>query len=238
MGLVTWIDHKFYPDYQRNWDDLIFRQRILNVITPESDVLDIGAGAGIVEAMNFRGKARKVCGIDLDPRVVDNPYLDEATVGDGGRLPYADDSFDVAFADNVMEHLDKPLDVFGEIARVLRPGGKLLFKTPNRNHYMPVIARLTPHGFHQWFNRRRGRTEVDTFPTRYRANSTGQVRTLANATGFEVDAIELIEGRPEYLRVTAPTYLCGLLYERAVNSISGLAPFRVLLIATLEKKRG
>jgi glycosyltransferase involved in cell wall biosynthesis len=35
--------------------------------------------------------------------------------------------------------------------------------------------------------------------------------------------IELIEGRPEYLRFSAPTYLLGWLYERLVNRVPGLA---------------
>src|SRR5690348_16001023 len=119
MAITAWIDRRFYAGYERNWDDLLFRQRILDVLTPQSDVLDVGAGAGIVEALNFRGRARKVCGIDLDPRVMLNPYLDEAVVCDGVRIPYPDESFDVAFADNVMEHLEQPLEVFREIHRVL-----------------------------------------------------------------------------------------------------------------------
>ncbi|MEI2780661.1 MAG: hypothetical protein V9H25_05130 [Candidatus Competibacter sp.] len=43
--------------------------------------------------------------------------------------------------------------VFREVARVLKRGGVFLFKTPNKTHYMPTIARLTPHRFHQFVNR-------------------------------------------------------------------------------------
>ena len=43
------------------------------------------------------------------------------------------------------------------------------------------------------------------------------------------------EGRPEYLRFSAPTYLLGWLYERLVNKVPGLWRFRVLLIAELRK---
>ena len=125
------------------------------------------ARAGIVQQTNFRGLAARVCGVDLDPRVVDNPMLDEGKIADAGGIPYPDAAFDVVFADNVLEHLPDPLAVFREIARVLKPGGVFLFKTPNKTHYMPTIARLTPHRFHQFVNRLRGRAEIDTFPTRY-----------------------------------------------------------------------
>lgn len=237
MSLVAAMDRRFYPEFQRNWDDQLFRQKILEVIGPEKSVLDVGAGAGIVKAMNFRGLAKEVCGVDLDSRVTSNPYLDQGLVSDAGEIPYPDDRFDVVFADNVMEHLDQPEQVFAEIARVLRPGGTLLFKTPNRTHYMPLIARLTPHRFHQWINRLRGRDETDTFPTRYLCNSPSQVRAIAAKAGLRVDGFELVEGRPEYLRMTALTYLVGLIYERVVNGLPFLARYRILLIAKLSKPK-
>jgi SAM-dependent methyltransferase len=139
------------------------------------------------------------------------------------------------FADNVMEHLESPASVLREIHRVLKRGGFLLFKTPNKTHYMPLISRLTPHRFHQIVNRKRGRSEGDTFPTHYRANSVRDVSALATETGFRVERIDRVEGRPEYLRFSVPTYLAGLAYERAVNSIPLLAPYRILLIAELSK---
>lgn len=235
MRLVAWIDRKFYPYCERNWDDQLFRTRILELLQPHMEILDVGAGAGIVEAMNFRGKVRKVSGVDLDPRVERNPYLDEGRLADAGHIPYPDASFDLAFADNVMEHLSAPEHVFREIRRVLKPGGLLIFKTPNRNHYMPLIARLTPHAFHRWFNKLRGRDEDDTFPTHYLANSPRQILDLARVTNFTAVRTELVESRPEYLRLTAFTYLIGLLYERLVNSTEWLAPARILLVATLRR---
>jgi len=233
--LIRWMDQAWCPEYQQNWDDLIFRERVLAVLTAESVVLDLGAGRGLVKQMNFRGLARKVCGVDLDRRVVDNPLLDEGRVADAGVIPYEDCKFDIVFPDNVLEHLESPLHVFREVARVLRPGGVFLFKTPNKWHYMPTIARLTPHWFHRYVNRLRGRSDVDTFPTRYGANTKGTVIRLAGEANFEVEQLERIEGRPEYLRMNGLTYVLGAAYERVVNSSKVLAPFRILLVGTLRK---
>ena len=199
-------------------------------------MLDIGAGAGILPQMNFKGEVARICGVDLDPRVVDNPMLDEGRVADAGGIPYDDAVFDMAFADNVFEHLEQPLDVFREVARVLKPGGKLLFKTPNRRHYVPTFARLTPHSVHERVTRLRGRVAEDTFPTVYRANTRGDVTRLAADSGFDVARLELIEGRPEYLRIAWPAYIGGLVYERLVNSTDLLAPFRVILVGLLVKR--
>lgn len=234
-GAVARLDQALYAGIERNWDDSLLRDRILAALTPGSVVLDLGAGAGIVAAMDFRGHAARICGVDIDPRVEGNPFLDEGRIASGAAIPYPDASFDVVFADNVAEHLDDPESVLREVARVLKPGGRFFIKTPNAWHYMPLISRLTPHSFHRWVNRLRGRAETDTFPTRYRANSKRAIEVLARQTGLDLIRIERIEGRPEYLRMSAATYILGAAYERMVNASSRLARFRILLIAELRK---
>lgn len=99
---------------------MLFREQILDQLKPDSVILDLDASEGIVSQMNFKGLAGKVCGVDLDPRVADNPMQDEGRVSDAGEIPYDDELFDVVFSDNVLKHLDAPLAVYAGVARVLR----------------------------------------------------------------------------------------------------------------------
>lgn len=230
------IDCRYYPTWRDHWDDWLFRERVLAHLRPHMRLLDIGAGAGILPQTNFRNLAAEVVGIDLDPRIRGNPNLDHAVIADCNAIPFADETFDIVVADNVLEHLREPAKTFREVHRVLKPGGVFVAKTPNKWHYMPIIARLTPHSFHEWFNQLRGRSSVDTFRTLYRANSRRDIRRLAREAGFEVLALELTEGRPEYLRLTTPTYLLGMIYERGVNSTEWLAGLRILLTVELRKR--
>src|SRR5258708_38743202 len=144
-NLVRWMDKAAYPEFGNNWDDELFCRAILIFMRPHHLVLDLGAGAGVVTQMNFKGKAKRIFGVDLDPRVEANPYLDEARIGSGAAIPYPNGYFDLVFADNVLEHLQDPPSVLREVYRVLKPGGYFLAKTPNKRHYMPLIAQLTPH---------------------------------------------------------------------------------------------
>ena len=234
-AVTRWLDEGRYVAFQDNWDDGLLRQRVLSFLEPEHALLDVGAGAGIVPEMNFKGLAARVCGVDPDPRVAENPYLDDGREGYAESIPYEDESFDIAVSDNVLEHLDNPADVFREVRRVLRPGGRLVAKTPNFWHYVAIAASLTPHSFHRRFNAGRGRQEEDTFPTRYRANTRYALRRLAAESGMELASCQMIEGRPEYLRRWWPAYLVGAGYEWLVNSTRLFEPFRVILIAELRR---
>src|SRR3954470_10728416 len=114
-SLITKLDQLCYSKFGDNWDDKLFRDRILTNVSATSSVLDVGAGAGIVCQMNFRGIVANVCGVDIDPRIINNRYLDESRVLDAAGITYEDNRFDVAFADNVLEHLENPLSVFREV---------------------------------------------------------------------------------------------------------------------------
>jgi len=233
--ITKYIDEKFYPNFSSNWDDRLFRTKILDVLGENHRLLDMGAGAGIVSHMNFKDVAKHTTGIDLDPRVVENPFLDEGIVCDVTSTPLPDDQFDVIICDNVLEHIAEPEAFFEEVTRLLKPSGHFLAKTPNMYHYMPLIARLTPYWFHRFYNRIRGREAEDTFPTQYKINSVKDVHKLSMTAGLKVSRIELVEGRPEYLRIFAPLYLLGTFYERIINRFEFLKRFSILLIIDLEK---
>src|SRR6476661_4541085 len=99
---VETLDRLFYRDFGDNWDDSLFRERVIAHLQPDHVILDLGAGSGLVKQMNFRGLCRSVYGLDPDAGVLSNPHCDVARIGTGESIPWADETFDLVFADNVL----------------------------------------------------------------------------------------------------------------------------------------
>jgi SAM-dependent methyltransferase len=58
------------------------------------------------------------------------------------RLHFPDDSFDLIWCSEVIEHLDDPAFFRDEALRVLKPGGKLVLTTPNSAFWLYPLMRL------------------------------------------------------------------------------------------------
>lgn len=107
------------------------------VVPPGAAALDVGCG---------RNKLSSAIGIDK------NPETDADVVHDLDRLPYPfdDDSFDVIVARHVLEHLEAPLDVLGELHRVGRQGGEIHIVTP---HFSSPTSWTDPTHRHHFSSR-------------------------------------------------------------------------------------
>ncbi len=63
-------------------------------------------------------------------------------------LPFADASFDMVLAFEVIEHLENWLEMLREARRVLKPSGVLLVSTPNKNYYTESRGKAGANPFH------------------------------------------------------------------------------------------
>ena len=149
------------------------------------------------------------------------------TRGDVSRLPFQDETFHLIISRSVFEHLEKPDNMFREVRRILKPGGRFVFLTPNRWDYVSLVASLFPNKYHGEIVRKTtGRTEEDTFPTFYRANTTRQLRSLAASSHLEIDDLVLLRQHPHYLQFNPLFYMLGLSYEQIFSRLcSQLRPW-------------
>ncbi|GGB13127.1 bifunctional 2-polyprenyl-6-hydroxyphenol methylase/3-demethylubiquinol 3-O-methyltransferase UbiG [Allosediminivita pacifica] len=112
-------------------------------------VLDVGCAGGFM-AEALAGAGAEVTGIDPAEKALKAARAHAARNGlsisydrgSGENLPYDDGTYDAVVCVDVLEHVDDPLRVLAEAARVLRPGGRFFYDTINRN----VVARLLAVG--------------------------------------------------------------------------------------------
>jgi len=210
QSIVSRLTAHFYPCRQPDPLDTAF----CAYAKPGMRVLDAGCGAARGCSRESPWKEMFIVGIDKDPAVYANPFCNQNLVCGVSNLPFSDASFDLIHCRWVIEHLADPLSAFREFTRVLKPGGRLLALTPNIFHYATISAWLTPQCFHRWWRCGEG----EPFPTYYRANSVYKLRRLCAEAGLHIQNMELFEGPPHYLVRHWPLFLCGVLYERVVNS--------------------
>ena len=168
-----------------------FYTRVNALVGPESHVLDFGAGRGhwAVDPMPeisrrlrmLKGRVARVVGTDVDEAKV---------VAPGAPLPYDDGTFDLVIADHVLEHIDAEHapEVAAELMRLLKPGGWLAARTPNKWGIIGVGARAVPNSLHvRVLDRLQpGRKAEDVFPVRYSMNTRKDLRRLFAGHGVHV----------------------------------------------------
>lgn len=109
---------------------------IAEVRTGET-LLDIGCGAGMDLLLSARkvGPSGRVIGVDMTPQMRARAEASarsagmtnvEIREGDAESLPVEDESVDVATSNGVLNLVPNKRKAYAEIARVLRPGGRLL----------------------------------------------------------------------------------------------------------------
>jgi len=132
-------------DTGRLLHDLGMMLSLLNAAMLPYPILDFGAGSCWITEMVARmghhvtafdihtDLAGCIAGrLDADRRI-DRSLIDHAT-GDGHAMPFADGSFGHTLCYDTLHHMHDYARVFGELARVLRPGGRAIFVEPGAKH--------------------------------------------------------------------------------------------------------
>ncbi len=166
---------------ERAREELVRLLEHLGVEGRGSRLLEIGSGYGLVPAVARGELGIEAFGVEpgeqfagsyeISQEILRELGCPQDTVrrGAGESLPFADDSFDIVYSSNVLEHVRDPEAVFAEGLRVLRPGGHLCFVVPNygswwEGHYGILWIPHLPRSLAKWYVRchRRDPAFIDT----------------------------------------------------------------------------
>ncbi len=213
----------------------VYRNLISENVDSQTKILDIGCGHGLNMKSIYK-VTKHTYGLDSDSEALEkNTIIQNKKVGTAENLPFLDNFFDIVVLEWVLEHLENPQEVFDEIYRVLKPGGKVIFLTPNVWNYNVWIIRLIPNVFHDFLTRKLyQRQENDTYPTRYRINSYRQCQRILEPIGFSEKKF-IHNGDPSYISFNRFLFLIALGIEKILDC-HYFQFARVHLIACYQKK--
>jgi SAM-dependent methyltransferase len=239
---TRWIQRRIVPELR--YSQVHFEEYLRARAAGAQAWLDIGCGHQLLSEWRFDAEKAMlegvplVVGIDYDfDSLLKHRSIHNVARADARRLPFPDRSFDLVTANMVVEHLDDPATQFAEIGRVLRPGGRFTFHTPNAGSYIVAGARIFSDSAKKRLARvLEGREEGDVFPTHYLANRLDDIRRVAATAGLEVEAVDFVSTVPVTTNFP-PIALFELLFLRVLQRPS-MAGYRSNIICTLRRRAG
>jgi ubiquinone/menaquinone biosynthesis C-methylase UbiE len=138
---LTFTGERFLPEVEgeisyEHWHRYAFAQNLC----PGKVVLDVACGEGYGSSL-LAEKANKVVGVDISEEAIShakktyrNSNL-EFILGSCDKLPFPDNSFDLAVSYETIEHIETQEEFLAELVRVLKPEGHLVLSSPNKHLY-------------------------------------------------------------------------------------------------------
>lgn len=153
-----------------NWHQWLFEQETAGSI---ERILEIGCGPASLwrENLDRIDPSWSLTLLDSSPGMIDaaREYLGERAdyvVGDAEQLPFADESFDVVLANHMLYHVPDRQRAYGEIRRVLMPGGRFHAALNGRGHLEELRALV---GADWSFSRYMDRFSLEDAPAEFEA---------------------------------------------------------------------
>lgn len=182
--------------------------RVLRSLAPLGDVVEVGGGQGELAELMQAELGARVGFVDQSERMVELARSRgiDARVGDVQDLPFEDASFDVAVAAWMLYHVADLERGLAELARVLRPGGKLVAVTNSVRHNEELRALVGARGsvLEGLFNSENGEESLArhfSSVERHDTELTAIVRELETLEGYRRSLSYATQPVPEHVQL-------------------------------------
>lgn len=175
------------PDSRTITDSFI--DHILRCLKKSDKILDVGCARGYLSNL-FQKSGFNVIALDFSRSNVNFCHKSGLVTlcADAESLPFSDESFDLVYSNELIEHLFYPDTHFQEVFRILNNGGHYIIKTPNRLfdeiYYRFIIRKKDFQFFHP--------STLFYFQIKKRISKAGFKVKISNLRGFTPSQLEKI----------------------------------------------
>lgn len=183
----------FATHYEERWQHYLSEtaRHTLKALAPHEGerILDAGCGTGFALAqLASRRSGLDLSGLDASPEMLARargrlPTAVELVRGDLECMPYAAGRFDAVITMNALHYLDDPAFALEEIARVLRPGGRLVVTDWCRDFFVMFLCE-------HWLRLRKRPLG--------RVMGTRELVAIASDAGLRIDSLVRFKVRPAW----------------------------------------
>jgi len=151
-------------------------RRALHWLPPRSHILEIGAGVGW-QARELSRMGHSVEAVDLAGSAYATERIWAIRDYDGEHLPYADQTFDIVYSSNVLEHVEQLRSLLCEIRRVVKPEGYIVHLVPSASWRLWTTLTYYPDLVRRAWRRSRGSVAVTHASASDASNACGPQRS-------------------------------------------------------------
>jgi len=176
-------------------------------------LLSVGAGTSVVIEDTLVAKGARFVSdrLDLVDAHVDRPYVRNVYCCPAQAMnPVSATSYDAAFSNYLLEHVEDVKGAAAEIYRVLRPGGVYVASVPNPTALEFRLARWTPLWFHKLV---RGHVVGEKY---YSYRSIAGLVALFERAGFRAKDVCHFSSTEDYLQRFPVVRSLARAYDRAL----------------------
>ena len=200
-------------------------------------VLEIGSGSGRDNQNVLYPSVKKIVGVDLDGRVLGNPFLDEAYNISAYQIQekLQNTKFDIIYSQMVAEHIDNGEKFITAQLNALKDEGVLIHSTVSKYYWTSLIQSFVPENIKNWLIKvlGSGRDSEDVFPVHYKLNSKHQIEKICSKCNAKFKIIRQDEP-PGYLR---RSFILMIIYTLVHKPLQFVLPvIRPTLIFIVSKK--
>jgi 2-polyprenyl-3-methyl-5-hydroxy-6-metoxy-1,4-benzoquinol methylase len=207
-GWLTRLTHQFGYFGGDAW----YEATVDRLVSHDTSWLDVGGGKSIFPhnedlSTTLSRRCALLVGVDPSANLAGNPYVHDranCTIEEY----QTERKFDLATLRMVAEHIQQPEAAIESLARLVRPGGKVVIYTPNRWSPVSIAASVIPFWLHEPITRFLWGTEQeDVFPTVYRMNTRNRLRVLFQQGGFQEIAFAYLDNCSTFQRFRISCFL-------------------------------